>query len=88
MDTSEPNKFATPFREMADRIERNLPAEFAGAILIVPPEGGKPIEVMIADPTKDPEAFWAMAGAKIQIATEEYRLSKQGGGGFSHMGRR
>lgn len=75
---TEPNKFAAPFREMAERIERNLPEEFAGAILIVPPTGD-PIAVMIADPKKDMEAFWGVAMAKIQIATNEFQATKIGG---------
>ncbi len=76
------NKFSEPFVQMAARIERGLEAEFAGAILIVPPTG-EPIAVLMADPSKDPEAFWAMASGKIAIATQEFQMSKQpGGGGF------
>lgn len=81
------NKFAEPFREMADRIERNKTEEFAGAILIVPPSGD-PIAVMIADPTKDPESFWAMATSKIQIATQEFHANRQGGAQQGFGGRR
>lgn len=73
------NKFAAPFVEMAERIRRNDEAEFAGAILIVPPSGD-PIAVMIADPTKDAESFWAVAAAKIEIATREYQMNKTGAG--------
>ncbi len=82
MDTkTEPNKFAKAFREMADRIERNDPAEFAGAILIVPPEGDV-IAVLITDPSKDKEAFWALAVSRTQIAHQEIVGQRQGGQGF------
>lgn len=73
-------KFSDLFRDMADRIERNKPEDFAGAILIVPPTGDA-IAVMIADPTKDLEAFWAVAQSKIQIATAEYMGTKSGNSG-------
>ncbi len=72
-------KFSAPFKEMAERIERNSASEFAGAILIVPPTG-EPIAVMIADPTKDPESFWAVANAKIQIAVAEYQNTRTNSG--------
>lgn len=78
---SDPSKFAEAFRDMADRIERNLESDFAGAILIVPPVGD-PVAVMINDPTKDMESFWVVAESKIQIATMEYRAGKQGNAGF------
>lgn len=74
-DVSE-NKFAAPFEEMAVRIKRNLPEEFAGAMLIVPPTGDA-IAVMIADPKQDKEAFFALCAGKLQVATEELRLEKQ-----------
>lgn len=65
-------KFSTPFREMAERIERNPEAEFAGAIVVVPPEGD-PITIMLNDPKPDLEAFWGVAAGKIQVATQEFQ---------------
>lgn len=75
------NKFAAPFEDMSQRIRRNLEAEFAGAILIVAPDGEK-IEVLLTDPSKDAEAFWAVANSKIQIATAKYQQDQQRLGGF------
>lgn len=79
MSELDENKFSAPFRAMAHRIERNEFEEFAGAILIVPPDG-KPIEVMVADPSKDAESFWAVAISKVQIAEAEYRSNKTNSG--------
>jgi hypothetical protein len=72
------NKFAEPFLEMASRISRNLETEFAGAILIVPPEGD-PIAVMIADPSKSVEAFWAQAKQRIDVGMAEFLEARRGG---------
>lgn len=71
------NKFASPFREMAERIERLLEGEFAGAMLLVKPDG-KMVAVVLADPSQDPEQFLAVCAAKIEIETAEYRMNKQG----------
>lgn len=85
MDTSPDdvrNKFSEPFVEMAARIERNLETEFAGAVLIVPPTG-EPIAVLMTDPDKDLEAFWAMANGRVQVATAEFMSTRpQTGAGF------
>ena len=81
------NKFSEPFVQMAARIERNDPKEFAGSILIVPPEG-EPIAVLMTDPTKDLEAFWSMASGKIAAATAQFMAAKQGGPGGWPGGRR
>ncbi len=87
MDTEAPNKFSQPFKEMADRIEKNDPKEFAGALLIVPPEGD-PIAVMLTDPKQDLDAFWGMCAAKIQIAEKEQMMKAQGSTGGWPGGRR
>lgn len=72
------SKFAEPFREMAARIERIFESEFSGAILIVPPTG-ETIAVVIADPKKDLDAFWAVANSKIEIGMAEHKAQKSGG---------
>lgn len=61
------NKFAIPFRDMAERVERTLESEFAGAMLFVPPTGD-PIAIMLTDPSQDKEALFAIAISKLQIA--------------------
>ena len=79
MDTKPENKFAQAFRNMADLIDRNLESDFAGAMLVVPPEGDH-IAVMMADPSKDMESFLSMCVAKVQIRTAEYSSAKRGPG--------
>lgn len=74
------NNFAEPFIEMAARIEKNDPKEFAGAILIVPPSG-TPIAVMMTDPSQDLDAFWSIAVSRAQIAQAEQMASRQQTGG-------
>lgn len=82
---TKPNKFAAVFREMADRIDRNLESDFAGAILIVPPEG-EPMAMMLADPANDLAAFWAVAVSKVQLGQAEFDATARGGNapGFGH----
>jgi hypothetical protein len=75
---SDPNRFAIPFEEMSERIKRNLPSDFAGAILVVPAEG-EPITMLIADPSRDQEAFWSTALSKVQIRFEQLRANNQHG---------
>lgn len=59
------------FRAMADRIERNDPEEFSGAILIVPPPSqdnpADPVEILIIDPHHDEGHFWGVCKAKVDI---------------------
>lgn len=61
---------AQPFLDMAARIEKNDPAEFAGAIVVVPPEGD-PIAFMIADPSADLVQFWATCETRIAVRKAE-----------------
>jgi hypothetical protein len=62
---------AQPFRRMAERIDLNLDTEFAGALVIVPPQGGKPIEFLAINPDQDPAAFWGTAQAFVQRAMQQ-----------------
>jgi hypothetical protein len=75
---SDPNRFAAPFEAMAERVRRNLPEDFAGAILVVPAEG-EPIAMLIADPSRDQEAFWSTALSKVQIRFEQLRATNPHG---------
>lgn len=65
-----------PFKEMAVRIERNVEGEFAGAIVIVPPDGD-PISLALFDPKKDGLAFWALVRSKVEFEAEDYTQKKQ-----------
>jgi hypothetical protein len=57
---------------MAARIERNEASEFAGALLVVPPEGGEMIAILLVDPQRDMAHFWSTVAAKVTIAAREF----------------
>jgi len=60
------------FRDMAERIEKNAPAEFAGALLVVPPDGVEPIEILLVNPKRDLAFFWASVGGAVTTAAREF----------------
>lgn len=56
------------FRKMADRIDHNSDAVFAGAAVIFPPpDGGVAIEMLILDSSQSAAQFWGAILAKCQI---------------------
>lgn len=61
---------AAPFLAMAKRIEAIEQAEFAGAVVIVPPDG-PPIEFLLSDVAPNAAAFWAIAKSRVDIRTNE-----------------
>lgn len=77
------NKFSAAFREMAERIDRGLETEFAGAMLYVPPEGD-PIAVVLTDPTRDKEAFLSLCMGKLKTVVDNMQAQAAGQypGGF------
>ncbi len=64
---------ADHFDEMASRIRRNAPAEFSGALLVVPPGGEEPISILLVNPKRDLAAFWATVASTIQVAAAEFQ---------------
>jgi hypothetical protein len=72
-----PDDPAQLFEDMANRIRRNDPGEFAGCMLIVPPSSqdgrtGEPIELLLIDPKRDAVNFWSTAKSKTAIAADEF----------------
>lgn len=65
-----PEKTATPFLAMADRIEMNRDQPFAGAVVIVPPDGAKTIELLLLTEA-DQAMFWSMIKTKAEIRMQE-----------------
>ena len=74
-------KISERFRVMADRIERN-PSEFGGAVVIVPPGGGEPIEFLLIDAKGDAGQFYGAVTTKIQVVLEELKAHQQGQGAY------
>lgn len=67
-----------PFEEMAARIAKIDPAEFAGAIVVLPPGGEDPIAFLTTDPRPDVVQFWASAQSRITVkATEAMQDAEQ-----------
>jgi hypothetical protein len=62
---------AKPFTEMADRILKIDPAEFAGAIVVVPPGDGEPIAFLTTDPKPNLMQFWATVKSRVEVSTSE-----------------
>lgn len=63
---------AARFRVMANRIDHNADAVFAGAAVIVPPaEGGEPVEMLIIDSSQSPAQFWGALLTKCQISLKD-----------------
>ena len=59
------------YRLMADRLDHNADAQFGGcAVIIPPPGGGDPIELLMLDSRGDPAQFWATIQTRIQIVLE------------------
>lgn len=62
---------AVLFDEMAKRVRAAPEGEFAGAVLIVPPGDGEPMEFMSVEPRPNPAHFWNGAKARLDIAHAE-----------------
>ena len=58
---------AKVFADMAARIARIEPTEFAGAVVIVPPDGD-PVSFLTTEvPAPDIVQFWATAKTRVEI---------------------
>lgn len=59
-----------PFEDMVERIARIDEAEFAGAIVVMPPTGD-PVAFLTTDPAPDLLQFWATVKQRIEIRAAE-----------------
>ena len=65
-------EIADKFRAMAERIEKNDPEVFAGAVVIVPPkDGGEPVEILQLDGKPSPSEFWGLIKYKADAAMHD-----------------
>ena len=78
---------AKRFSAMAERIEhmgtRPALAGFGGAVVIVPPSPGEPIEILMLDPHADLAMFWGTIRTKIDIALANAEADKRRQAGFA-----
>ena len=74
------------FSNMAERITHmsGSPASagFGGAVVIVPPSPGEPIEILMLDPHADLAMFWGTIRTKIDIALAGAEADKRRQAGF------
>lgn len=59
---------AAILRRMADTLEKNNNAFFGGLAVIIPPQGGEAIEVMILDPATNLPQFWSLIQTRMQLS--------------------
>jgi len=70
------------FLKMAAAIELNKDSKFGGACVLVPPGGGKALELLMLDAAEDEGQFWATILTRIQVAITENDARKQQGRTF------
>jgi hypothetical protein len=68
------DRYVRPFEEMAKRIRKIDAAEFAGAIVVVPPDG-EPISILLQSSKGDLARFWGMASTEIGMRSEEEKAA-------------
>lgn len=85
VETRQPNA-ADRFAAMAVRIAHMnaspASAGFGGAVVIVPPGGSEPIEILMLDPHADLAMFWGTIRTKIDIALGAAEAEKRNQRGF------
>jgi hypothetical protein len=65
------SEHAAPFTDMAARIAKIDSAEFAGAVVVVPPGDGEPIAFMTTDPKPDLMQFWSTVKSRVEVRATE-----------------
>lgn len=66
-----------PFTTMAERIKHNADAKFGGAVVLVPPNGVAPVELLLLDAHADEGQFWATILTRIQMAMQANEQRQQ-----------
>lgn len=72
---------STPFLDMAARIDRMGDVEFAGAVVVMPPDG-KPITFLLTDPEPSVAQFWSSVISRVEIAAAEAKDAQTHVGGY------
>jgi hypothetical protein len=64
------------FREMADRIEKNDPAEFGGAFLCISSNGDSPIiDALLVAKTPVEASFWGLVEGQLKVAMAQIAMN-------------
>ena len=72
---------STPFTKMAERIDANDRNEFAGAYVIVGPDG-EAVTALMLDDEKDPGMFWGAVKARIEMKINQLQERQQSSSGW------
>lgn len=77
--------FAAPFTEMAAKIARNPASDFAGAFVIVAPDGSV-ASLLTLDPAASPVIMWANIQTKAELMLNEAKAAEDAekNTGFQH----
>lgn len=67
---------AGDFADMAMRIDMNAEADFAGAFVVVPPEG-EAITLLVLDNRKNAAVFWGLLKSHAEIALREIDMAQR-----------
>lgn len=65
------NSPASILRRMADLLDKNPDSAFGGCAVVIPPQGGLPIEVLILDPSTNLPQFWSAIKGRIELTLAE-----------------
>lgn len=86
MSDTTPPDHAAPFRKQADQIDLNAGNNFAGAFVIVDPDGNVEATLLL-DEKANPAVFWSLIQTKAQIALAEAEAAaRDGAAGFGAFG--
>ena len=72
---------AAPFDEMSARIAKNDPEDFAGAFVIVTPDG-KSKSLLVLDNSQSAAMFWGLLQSTAQIALNEIQDAERAGNSY------
>ena len=70
MSESAQKDYSTAFRLMADRIDLNAGQGFAGAFVLMPPDG-EAIQTLLLDNIGHAAVFWSMLKTQCQMALDD-----------------
>lgn len=82
--TQPPVDTHVPFTEMAERIGKNAPEDFAGAFVIVTPDG-KSKSTLLLDNSQSAAAFWGLLQSVAEIALAEINDAERLGNSYGRQ---
>jgi len=93
-DIEQPTQ-SSPAEEAAATLDRmskacslNAGPTFSGAIVIIPPGNGAPVELLLLDNRQDPALFWGTVKSYVDAAIADLQEAERTGGGQGWAPRR